>query len=229
MSNVEIFSKPVIGRLFVVGDIHGCYSLLMAKLAKINFDFEKDLLVSVGDLVDRGLENFQCIELLEEPWFKAIRGNHEQFCIEGFLDHNIARQHAMSNNGGAWFYCAGSHHQARIVKLFSSLSIALEISFKGKKYGFVHAHVEQNDWDEFKRILESSADSWRSPVDMALWSRDRAYAHSSETHYQKIKNIDEVYSGHTVLPKPMRKHNCNFIDTGAFHTGILTIIELGMA
>ena len=226
MSTVEIYNKPIVGRLFTVGDIHGCHTLLMNRLAEIGFDFEKDLLVSVGDLVDRGLENFQCVELLEKPWFKAIRGNHEQFCIEGFLDHNIARQHAMSNNGGAWFYRAGIHHQARIVKLFSRLPIALEISFKGKKYGFVHAHVEQNDWDEFKQILDSSADSWRSPVDMALWSRDRVYAHSSETQYQEIKNVDEVYLGHTVLPKPMRKHNCIFIDTGAFHSTLLTVIEL---
>ncbi|WP_084494670.1 metallophosphoesterase [Alkanindiges illinoisensis] len=227
MSTVEIYNEPITGRLFVVGDIHGCYSLLMAELAKRGFDFNNDLLISVGDLIDRGLQNQECVGLIGKSWFKAVRGNHEQFCIEGFLDYNIARQHVMSNNGGAWFYQLNNHIQQQIVSKFQSLPIALEISFKGKKYGFVHAHVEQNDWEEFKAELNAGgSESYRSPVDMALWSRDRVYAHSSENQYQAIKNIDEVYLGHTVLPRPMRKHNCIFIDTGAFHTTLLTVIEL---
>lgn len=35
--------------VFVAGDIHGCYSLLMQKLDEHNFD--NDLLISVGDLI----------------------------------------------------------------------------------------------------------------------------------------------------------------------------------
>lgn len=37
--------------VFVVGDIHGAYSLLMEKLKEIKFNFISDLLISVGDLV----------------------------------------------------------------------------------------------------------------------------------------------------------------------------------
>ena len=50
---VKILDRPIIGRLFSMGDLHGMYNLLMAKLEQICFDFDKDLLVSVGDLVDR--------------------------------------------------------------------------------------------------------------------------------------------------------------------------------
>ena len=35
---IEHYSKPINGRLFVVGDLHGCYTLLMNKLKnKIQF------------------------------------------------------------------------------------------------------------------------------------------------------------------------------------------------
>lgn len=37
--------------VYVVGDIHGAYSLLKEKLESVNFDYNKDLLIAVGDLV----------------------------------------------------------------------------------------------------------------------------------------------------------------------------------
>ena len=38
------------GRLFVVGDIHGCYDELMQGLEQVNFDFQNDLLIA-GSLI----------------------------------------------------------------------------------------------------------------------------------------------------------------------------------
>lgn len=226
-NNVEILNRQIKGRMFVVGDIHGCYDLLMSRLKEIGFDFENDLLVSVGDLVDRGPCSFECVGLLKQPWFIAIRGNHEQFCIEGFIDYHVAQQHAHPNNGGAWFYHLCSQAQAVIVNAFLQLPIALEITFKGKKYGIVHAHVEENDWEAFKTALNTKPESaHRSRVDLAMWNRERVYARIEEQHYQAISNVDEVYFGHTILPAPMQKHNCFYIDTGAVATGILTIVEL---
>ena len=37
--------------VFVVGDIHAEYTQLMTKLKDIGFNFNKDLLIAVGDLV----------------------------------------------------------------------------------------------------------------------------------------------------------------------------------
>lgn len=50
--------------IFVVGDLHGCYTLLMNELDKVSFDPARDLLISVGDLVDRGAENVECLDLI---------------------------------------------------------------------------------------------------------------------------------------------------------------------
>jgi serine/threonine protein phosphatase 1 len=72
--------------IWVVGDLHGCYTNLMNKLDTIGFDNKKDLLISVGDLVDRGAENVECLELITFPWFRAVRGNHEQMMIDGLSE-----------------------------------------------------------------------------------------------------------------------------------------------
>ena len=37
--------------VFVVGDIHASYSLLKEELKTIGFNYNKDLLIAVGDLV----------------------------------------------------------------------------------------------------------------------------------------------------------------------------------
>ncbi|KCY63714.1 calcineurin-like phosphoesterase family protein [Acinetobacter baumannii 1288284] len=38
----------------------------MTRLKEIGFDFENDLLVAVGDLVDRGIQNEECISLIDK-------------------------------------------------------------------------------------------------------------------------------------------------------------------
>ncbi len=68
--------------VWVVGDLHGCYTNLMNRLDAVGFDPAQDLLVSVGDLIDRGTENVECLDLINQPWFRAVRGNHEQMMLD---------------------------------------------------------------------------------------------------------------------------------------------------
>ncbi len=57
--------------VWVVGDIHGCFSMLMKRLRECRFDPQQDLLVSVGDLIDRGPDSLGCLALLRESWMTA--------------------------------------------------------------------------------------------------------------------------------------------------------------
>ena len=41
-------------KIFVVGDIHGCFDKLCALMDKIPIDFNRDLLIFIGDYIDRG-------------------------------------------------------------------------------------------------------------------------------------------------------------------------------
>lgn len=220
MALVKIWDTEIKGKLYAVGDIHGCYNLLMNRLKEIGFDFENDLLVAVGDLVDRGTQNLQCIELLSQKWFTSVRGNHEDLCIGG-LD-NQAYKNCHISNGGEWFYRLDGQAMYNIAKTFADLPVVLEVRHKGKTFGFVHGHIEQNDWIEFKETfntLERHAMAQR-----AMWGRERFDMDTDE--YTHVSGVDAVILGHTVTQKPFRRDNCHYIDTGAVHWGTLTILDL---
>ncbi len=75
-------------RTFIVGDIHGCYDELIELLdaAAIADD---DLVVSVGDLVDRGPRPAEVVR-----WFRArpgavvLMGNHERKHVRGLFSYS---------------------------------------------------------------------------------------------------------------------------------------------
>ena len=118
----EHFNKVIDGSdfsaIYVVGDLHGCYSLLMQELEKVHFNFEKDLLICTGDLVDRGNENLECVSLVSQPWFYCVRGNHEEMCIKSRDDAWIQDIHAQ--NGGEWFYLLSTENRMNSVKFFGT-------------------------------------------------------------------------------------------------------------
>ena len=88
------------GRDFVVGDLHGCYERLQQLMEHVSFDSDKDRMFSVGDLVDRGPRNEDCLRLLNLPWFHPVQGNHEQMMVAYFADHPTGD--FWEQNGGSW-------------------------------------------------------------------------------------------------------------------------------
>lgn len=64
---------------YVVGDIQGCLLPLRVLLQKVQFDRKKDLLISMGDLINRGPESLEtlrfCMDLGNA--FKMVLGNHD--------------------------------------------------------------------------------------------------------------------------------------------------------
>lgn len=220
MALVKIWDKEIKGKLYAVGDIHGCYNLLMSRLSDIGFDFENDLLVAVGDLVDRGTQNIECVELLSKPWFTSVRGNHEDLCIGGLHDESYKRCHVA--NGGEWFYMLDEQEMRNIAKTFAELPVVLEVNHGGKKFGFVHGHIEENDWEEFKLSFEK--ESIRDADQLAMWGRDRL--DEDKNQYTHVSGVHAVIMGHTVTQKPCKRDNCYWIDTGAVHWGTMTILDL---
>ena len=80
--------------IWLMGDLHGCFALLMNRLRQLRFDPWADLLISVGDLIDRGPQSADCLGLLRCRWFRAVRGNHEQMALEALEsgDRRLVRQ-----------------------------------------------------------------------------------------------------------------------------------------
>ena len=73
-------------RTMIIGDIHGCHSMLLALLEKIAPGAE-DRLILLGDLFDRGSESwevYQTVLQLDEALgdrLILLRGNHEDYLL----------------------------------------------------------------------------------------------------------------------------------------------------
>ncbi|TCT09674.1 metallophosphoesterase [Paralcaligenes ureilyticus] len=109
------------GRDFIVGDLHGCLDLLHAELARVGFDTAKDRLLSVGDLADRGPDSMGCLRLLREPWFYAVRGNHEDMLVD-YL-YRVVMPYASNSaatlffqNGGGWVHDLGVEAERELTR-----------------------------------------------------------------------------------------------------------------
>ncbi len=85
----KYFPKNHLGRDFVIGDLHGMFHTLEAMMETVSFDKNADRLFSVGDLVDRGPQSERILQFLDEPWFHAIQGNHEQLLLQSINSDSI--------------------------------------------------------------------------------------------------------------------------------------------
>lgn len=66
-------------RYVVIGDIHGCIDEFMEMLSNLEFDKDEDVLVSVGDLIDRGPKTKDVLDyVMGLPRFYMVKGNHEE-------------------------------------------------------------------------------------------------------------------------------------------------------
>lgn len=220
-NNFETMDMNTFRKVYVVGDIHGCFTLLEERLEEIGFDKEQDLLVSVGDLVDRGPESHLAIEYATKPWFKFIRGNHEDICQQaGGSGWHV-------QNGGAWFNQLEDHLVRREhTRILNDAPIILEGYRHGKTYGFVHADFPTHgSWTNAERFATDQAE-------YCMWNRTRV-ENALRGFHNPIEGVDHVFFGHTPLEEPLTVDNCSWIDTGAvfkvlgrWPVGALTIVDL---
>ncbi len=75
-------------RTIVVGDIHGCYKELLELLAKVQLT-DEDCLLSLGDIVDRGVDSVKVYDFLRNrPNTIVLMGNHERKHLRQTLSYS---------------------------------------------------------------------------------------------------------------------------------------------
>lgn len=209
---VQHYGLNTAGRDFAVGDLHGHKSLLVSRLSEVAFDPERDRLFSVGDLVDRGPESLACLELAFEPWCHCVRGNHEAMMFDALL--NKRHFDLWMLNGGEWIYELSIDRVATLCyRLAQDLPYGIEVETSSGTVGLVHAEVPRDDW----AAIETG------DPQVLLWARERVERRRTDP----VRGIDRVVCGHTPVREPLRLGNVLNIDTGAYFTGCLTLIELG--
>lgn len=216
---VRRFEANKVGRDFIVGDIHGNFTKLQAKLDAIGFNPDGgDRLFSVGDLVDRGQECDDSIEWLRKPWFFAVAGNHEDMAIR-WPNGNMDAGNYIAN-GGAWNVTKTRDESLAFSDAFSELPIAIELETSHGLVGIVHAGCPSDSWNEFIRLLEDetlSKNKRSSVIDAAQWDRSRIEAHLNNYAMQHVRDARAVVVGHTPLMKPTWCANVLHIDTAGWH------------
>jgi serine/threonine protein phosphatase 1 len=204
-------------KVFVVGDIHGGFTYLEWALRDVGFDKHQDKLLSVGDLVDRGPESDKVLDYLNESWFYAIGGNHEEMA----LDPSLKRVHR--SNGGKWLqklYYKDQRRYWATKGALNALPIAIEALLpSGKRIGLVHADYPNKSWNDIEHVIATKADE-------LVWSRKGLkYAEEmARLGFEfDILDIDHIYYGHTPLPRPWTWGNQSWIDTEGWVSGFEVI------
>lgn len=183
--NIVELSKPE-GLAFFVGDIHGQYDLLMETLDEVGFEADKGhVLFSVGDLIDRGPKNMECLKLLDEPWFYAVRGNHEDFMIKTVLHDCRESENMWAYNGGGW---AGAYYKKEpgayrfedeLVTYARKLEEApyireVQTAHSNQKIAIVHAEIPRNF--NYKELITNNPNQEIKANDLEalIWQRTLA-------------------------------------------------------
>lgn len=202
------------GRIFAIGDIHGCLDKLVALMDMVDIDLKEDSLVFVGDYIDRGPRSKKVVDYLidlkrQEPRVVLLKGNHE-LMLEHYLSGTDTATFMF--NGGretldSYLRCGEGTQGYPIptphLEFFRNLSLCYETD----NYIFVHAGLKAN-------ISLEDQDEW----DM-LWTRDEFIA--SDFDFGK-----RVIFGHTPFREPLVLDNKIGIDTGAVYGNKLTCVEL---
>nr|WP_318381335.1 protein-serine/threonine phosphatase [uncultured Enterobacter sp.] len=201
--------------IWIVGDIHGCFTLLIATLRSRHFNPYKDLLISVGDVIDRGPDSLSCLALLRRRWFRAVRGNHEQMAIDGLSSGDIS---LWLINGGQWFIALPEEMKTtafEAIQYCDTLPYIIELNCQPHNHIIAHADYPAAEY------------AWQKPVDKqaVLWHRGRLNGHFAGKG-GAIAGADHFWFGHTPLKQRYDADNQHYIDTGAVMGGSLTLVQV---
>jgi serine/threonine protein phosphatase 1 len=196
---------------YAIGDIHGCHDLLKRLLDDIHHDAERRggaaRIVFLGDYIDRGPNSKAVLATLMggpqrsgDEWICLI-GNHEDLMLQAATSPRL-EAHWLFEGGNRTIASFGGDIPADV----RTWCAARPVTFDDGERLFVHAGV---------RPGIPIAQQLREDL---LWIRDQ-FLLSSVDHGRLIVH------GHTPdLAGPTVRPNRINLDTGAFHTGVLTAV-----
>ena len=213
-------------KTFVVGDVHGRAAQLHALLEMLPRDEAADMLVFLGDLIDRGNDAPRCVDLVmklqqENPErVLCLRGNHEQMLLD-FIDGK-ANLWITPVTGGERTYEQYTGKALHVTKEqdLDDARHAVESHVPAEHLDFMHALPYYYE-DDYAIYVHAGLDRTKHPRDTdpqsLLWMRDMEF-------YKNYRGKPCIF-GHTPTPLlPLRgrvgrhgiyiSHSAIGIDTG---------------
>lgn len=219
-------------RAYVVGDVHGRLDLLNQLIAKIEQDIEKrsscqNLVVFLGDLIDRGPQSAGVIERLRQ-WeprngrVVVLCGNHEEVFLRvlakepGILADwlRFGGSDCLASYGLSPALVKGMGEVEALAEIAAAVPIEhkeflnnLADTFAFGDYLFVHAGIRPG-----------VALGGQTPKDLR-WIRESFLEDLTDHGFV-------VVHGHTISPTAEEHVNRIAIDTGAYRSGLLTAVAI---
>lgn len=223
-------SVPVGERVYAIGDIHGRNDLFQAAIAAIEADDAArgpadTTFILLGDLVDRGPDSAGVIAAAR-AWqgrrkVRILAGNHEEMFLDAFHDKQVLRQ--FLRHGGretvlsypidhaaydeADFAQAQAMMRAAVPQADLDFLRGFEDQFVIGDYAFVHAGI----------LPGTTMDEQETSI--LRWIREPFLSHDEDHGHV-------VVHGHTIYDTATLRTNRIGIDTGAYASGLLTVLCL---
>ena len=226
----EVFRLPEKTRAYAVGDVHGRLDLLHLLLQQIEDHScanpcDREYIVFLGDLIDRGPDSRGVIEFLmrarqflPNPIFLA--GNHEEMLLRIILEDN-SQVHEWLTYGGAEFVESYGVNADDLMHLSPPDAAAA---------------IRNAVPDEHLQFLSEFADSFKVGDYFFTHAGVRPGVPLTEQAIRDLHWIREdflnsparfpamIVHGHTISEAPDERPNRIGIDTGAYMTGVLTAL-----
>jgi len=206
------------GKIFAIGDIHGCNSRLDNMMEKLHINKKEDSLVFIGDYVDRGPDSKGVVDSILEirktvDNVICLKGNHELMFLNYYCEHRDEER--FMYNGGLitlisyGFMREGWAENLDVPESHMQFFSTLQPFYETDRYIFVHAG------------LRPGIPLEKQNTDDLLWIRYEFI--NSPCDFGKM-----VIFGHTPVSytTPHIQNNKIGIDTGAIYGGKLTCLEL---
>ena len=135
--------------VWVIGDVHG-FSVTFENLVDLLELSEKDRVVVLGDLIDRGPDSYSAVKIVQaDSRIYSTKGNHEQMMVEGFIPKGIS--HKLEAN--LWLRNGGIETAASYIRAFMNHSgeedsVALEQEIINDKIWMnsLPSHIVLDKW-----------------------------------------------------------------------------------
>jgi serine/threonine protein phosphatase 1 len=219
-------------RAYAVGDIHGRLDLLNLLLGEIEADMasrpaRRNFIIFLGDFVDRGPDSAGVVERLRTYRHPDARliflgGNHEEVLL-----NILAGQRGVLPS---WLKFGGTE---------CAMSYGIDVQELGRVHEdaaieMVRAAVPR----EHREFLENLADTFRFGDYLFVHAGIRPGVAVDEQSRKDLRWIRDpflsdakehgfvVVHGHTIVERVEERPNRIAIDTGAYHSGVLTALAI---
>jgi len=239
-------------RRFVMGDIHGANLALVQCLERAHFNFQKDELIQLGDIVDGWNEVYECVEtLMKIKNLKKVKGNHDEW-LKSFINngkHSVDWMHGGEGTLQSYIkncvigrYMTGSDKGGYETNLLPSDIPQSHIDFFNSQLNYIidkdnnffvhggfnrHYHVTDPIFNK-ESLFYWDRDFWAAAMSWGCVSDNTTF----EKPKMRIKdNFKEIFLGHTTTMNwdensVMHRANVWNMDTGAGFNGRLSIMNI---